>query len=541
MGDLSLNNIMLSDDEWKVTLIDFEAAESPGNSYNPSIATPGYISNEAKNYMQGDWFALYRIARTLFLPIIPVYDLAPQITHVHDRHIEQKFGKKAINFLREIENTISKYTNLRPQSPFLNQKLSPPTKELSMDNLNHIIGGLQKGLINNLEVDSFSLIKGDIAQFNESINKYNVAYGAFGTILSLIRSGGKNFSVGIKASLEEWFKLIIPYLEKESENLKNNIGLYDGFSGIITVLYELGYENSALSILRNLQKNFTKEEVNTKEDISIYSGLSGIGLLYLSFYEILGDDNLLQSLKLIYDRVITIYQENYDNLEEISNYGLINGWSGAALFLFKSNSLFNNFEGKEIAYNLIDRSIEHASEYDQDEDLHVVDDSRGIDRLIPYIEDGSSGIALTMLEFHNHDKDYLNPIREKVLERFISSNYYYCSANGGLMSGYAGFIPLANAVKHTHNKSDMISILLKGLNNYLVRDHNDEILFPGNYGFKCSMDVSTGAAGVLMVLSDLKKKQWGSWLPIPQKSSIKLFEANVANDLSGAKRALNYV
>lgn len=156
MGDLSLNNIMLSDDDLRVTLIDFEAATSPGNKFNPSIATPGFFSNEAKNYKEGDWFALYRITRTLFLPIIPVYDIAPQIISVHDRRIEEIFGKTAVSFLRQIENRISKYTNLRPQSPFLNQKLSLPTKELSFDNINYIISGLQKGIINNLQVDSFS-------------------------------------------------------------------------------------------------------------------------------------------------------------------------------------------------------------------------------------------------------------------------------------------------------------------------------------------------------------------------------------------------
>lgn len=37
------------------------------------------------------------------------------------------------------------------------------------------------------------------------------------------------------------------------------------------------------------------------------------------------------------------------------------------------------------------------------------------------------------------------------------------------------------------------------------------------------MDVSTGAAGVLLILSDLKKNKWGSWLPLPQ-NGVKLFE-----------------
>ncbi|WP_346244185.1 lanthionine synthetase LanC family protein [Shouchella clausii] len=158
---------------------------------------------------------------------------------------------------------------------------------------------------------SFSLIKGDIEQYNDSINKYNIAYGSFGVILALIRSGN-NFKVGMKDYLGGWFELIIPYLEKKSANLKSNLGLFNGFSGIITVLYELGYEKNALLMLENILKNFTEDKVNTAEDVSIYSGLSGIGLLYLSFYEILGDDTLLQSLKVIYNKIISIYLNNRD-------------------------------------------------------------------------------------------------------------------------------------------------------------------------------------------------------------------------------------
>ncbi|MEL3958193.1 class III lanthionine synthetase LanKC [Caldifermentibacillus hisashii] len=522
MGDLSLSNIMLSDD-LKVTLIDFEAATSSEDRFDPAIATPGLISSDAKTFMEADWFAVYRIARTLFLPIIPVSDIAPQIISIHDKHIEEKFGEKAINFLKQVENKVSKYTNLRPQSPFLNRKLNIPTKELSLDNIDYIIKGLQKGIINNLDVDSFSLIKGNIEQYIDPINKYNIGHGSFGVILSLIRSDNDNINF-LKYHFSDWFELIIPFIEKSSKNMKNNIGLFNGFSGIITVLYELGYEKSALLVLKNLLKNFTEDKINTTDDISIYSGLSGIGLLYLSFYKILNDETLFENIKLIYNRIIFIYRNNIEDLKSFSDFGLLTGWSGAALFLFKSSLLIDENEGKNIAFELVDKSYVDALENNKnDDELFVIDDSRGFKRLIPYIENGSSGIALTMLEFQKEDKNYLNSTRKEVLDKFINSNYLFCSANGGLMSGYAGLLPLANAISHIYGKTDMIRLLLKNMNNYLVRNDNDEILFPGEYGFKCSMDVSTGAAGVLLILSDLKKNKWGSWLPLPQ-NGVKLFE-----------------
>ncbi|SDC38893.1 Lanthionine synthetase C-like protein [Terribacillus halophilus] len=522
MGDLSLTNIMLSDNDLKVTLIDFEAATSPGKSFIPGLATPGLISSEAKKFEEADWFAFYRIARNLFLPILSVYDIAPQITYIHDKRIEEKFGAKAIDFLKKIENKVSKYTNLQPQSPFLNQKLSIPTKELSVDNIDYIIRGLQKGIINNLEIDSFSLIKGNIEQYIDPINKYNISYGSFGVVLALIRSNANYVDV-IKNHLSDWFDLIVPYIKKMSKNPEIKMGLFNGYSGIISVLYELGYEKNALLILRNLVENFTEEKINNTDNISLYSGLSGIGLLYLSFNNILGDETLLKNMRIIYDRIISIYKYNIDKKEDISDFGLLTGWSGAALFLLKFSLIINENEGKKIAFELVDKSFEPALEDDKYDDLFIVDNSRGFKRLIPYIENGSSGIALTMLEFQKEDKDYLNDSRKKILEKFINSNYLFCSANGGLMSGYAGLLPLANAISSTYNQTDMTKLLLNNLNSYLVRNDNDELLFPGEYGYKCSMDVSTGAAGVLLVLSDLKSNKWGSWIPLPQ-NGIKLFE-----------------
>jgi serine/threonine protein kinase len=523
MGDLSLTNVMLSDSDLKITLIDFEAATSTGNSFVPTIATPGFISSEAKNFMEADWFAIYRISRTLFLPVGPVNDIAPQITTIHDKLIGEKFGEEVIIFLKEIENKVSKHTNLRPHSPFLNQSLSTPSQELSLDNIDYFIKGLQKGIINNLDLDSISLIKGNIDKYRESTSNHNIAHGSFGVILSLIRSGDKDYIEGLKFHIGEWLKLILPFIEKESRNHSVNQGLLNGYSGIVTVLYELGYEKSAQLVLENLVENLTEDKINSMDDISVHSGLSGIGLLYLSFYNIFKDPKILKTIKSIYNRIILIYRNTEESKDSFSDFGLLTGWSGAALFLFKVSSVLEDNNGKNIAFELVDKSFETVLEEEYDDGLFIIDNSRGFNRLIPYLETGSSGIALTMLEFQKEDKSYLNATRKKILENFIDSNYLFCSANGGLMNGYVGFLPLANGLNHLYGKEDMVRFLLKNMNNYFVSNNDDEILFPGDYGFKCSMDVSTGAAGVLLTLSDLSKNAWGSWLPIPQ-NSFNLFK-----------------
>jgi hypothetical protein len=182
----------------------------------------------------------------------------------------------------------------------------------------------------------------------------------------------------------------------------------NGISGVVTVLYELGYEKSALLVLNNLidyitedKIDITEDKIDNTEDISLYSGLSRIGLLYLSFYKILEDNTLLERVKLIYNRIISIYRNNIEEgKNSISDFGLVTGWSGAALFLFKSSSIIHDcYDGKAIAFEILDKSFEPAVENDIYDDLFIIDDSRGFKRLIPYIDNGSCGLALTMLEF----------------------------------------------------------------------------------------------------------------------------------------------
>lgn len=50
------------------------------------------------------------------------------------------------------------------------------------------------------------------------------------------------------------------------------------------------------------------------------------------------------------------------------------------------------------------------------------------------------------------------------------------------------------------------------------------IVFPGLYGYKCSMDLGTGSAGVLLALSDSERSgEWGSWMPVLKNGDFSLF------------------
>ncbi|MCT6889321.1 MAG: class III lanthionine synthetase LanKC [Lactobacillus sp.] len=513
IGDLSLSNVMITKDN-KIKLIDFEVSEPIYNTYQPSLATPNYYSSKVNNYLKADWFAFHRIIRKIFIPIIPVLDMAPDIISIQNKLIKTKFGTSAFNFLEEIENFVKTKVDIYPKSEYLEQKLSIPEKMLSEESINYYINSLTKGLLDNIDNKTLSLVHGDIYQYIDDFGYYNIANGSFGVILALIRADSSLKYMFIDKN-SKWLFTTVAYIEKLVLNEDTSIGLFDGISGVVTALYELGLKEEALYILKNIKF----DNIN---DISIYSGLSGIGLLFLSFYSNLNDTYFLEKAVKIADIIKKILNKNMSNL---SDFGFLSGWSGAALFLWKVSLFTNDNKYRKLVKFIINKAIHSLSKPDNlDKNVYVLETSRGIPRYVPYLENGTAGLGLVLLEINKDKKSFLSEKDLLLLNNICSTNDAFCSFNCGLIQGYSGLLPLANAVTAISGKRDQLNRLLQSLNMYIVKDNSGNLLVPGRLGYKCSMDVSTGAAGVLMNLCDTRSKdKWNSWFPV-LGDKFKLFQ-----------------
>lgn len=90
----------------------------------------------------------------------------------------------------------------------------------------------------------------------------------------------------------------------------------------------------------------------------------------------------------------------------------------------------------------------------------------------------------------------------------------------GLLEGYAGFLVLGTLVNNIFSSSDLMNYILDGLNMYLFSNGTSEVYVPGATGLKCSMDVSTGASGIILALLGVIKKQSYAFLPLPVDANI---------------------
>lgn len=513
IGDMSLNNVIVLKNNTPL-IIDLETATFKNNQFNSNIATPGFHSEEAQSNEQQDWFALFRIARNLFLPINNIIDLAPKIIYKHNLSIKKKFGNKVLNYLNGLELKASRFCNVTPVSPYISQLIDVPKETISIENINQTKVKIEKGIISNFDRETDRLIRGDISQYHSEIDKYNIAFGCSGAILSLIRSD--------EQLIENLNDLLLK--KSNSLNLKLNefiddddtdIGLYTGITGIITTIYEMGYKATAVKFLKRIKI----EKLLKSDDISLFSGLSGVGLMYLSFYSITKDEYFLKNCELIYQKLI----DKYNQITQEDDYGLLTGWSGVALYFLKYGLYFKNERSLSYIINILEMATKLFSKpNDKHENVDLINTDKGFERLVPYLKNGSAGIALLLIELKKDFPGLMTEKLEKLLLNILESDDLFCTYNVGLLDGISGIIPLYEAARGVLKNNDLKKIV-QGLDLFLATDQDDNILVPGNYGMKFSMDFATGASGVLSVVNDMdNSKKWSTWMPIVE-SDLHLF------------------
>lgn len=506
MGDLQPSNIMI-DQEGNVTLIDFESAAPLDDDTQAAMQTIGFASHKNKNHKERDWYAIKKILRYCILPIGPVSSIDESMTSYQNRWIEREFGKEFYTFFRDIERICDKHLSETKDKEFavVHNPHKKPTEEISS-----ILEGLRKGIMKNL-IPEEGLIHGDIRQYETPGGKYNVLTGGTGAALALSRSGYVDKKV---------YTWIEHYLINESHSVSQQ-GLFTGKVGIASTLYELGYKEEALSLFNRYFENL---DLN---DVSLRSGLAGIGLAYISLYLEENDSNYLKKAESIATH-IKKFIENYKSLNVYDwaavPIGLLDGWSGIALFYTAIYSVTKKLEFYYLAKDLIGKDLQNTRLDESIQILQTIDDRN---RLLPYLSGGAIGIGVAIWYLNHVVGENLH---QEKLRSIVNLNGIRCTFSGGLFDGIGGFLllPLIMGDKIENMEKNIMESIDK-LNLFLIR-REDEIRFPGNFCYRLSDDLYTGSSGIILALCAILKSNPLYWLPIINIDSFIIKTKNILSE-----------
>jgi hypothetical protein len=312
------------------------------------------------------------------------------------------------------------------------------------------------------------LFPGDIAQFQPG-GGVNLSYGAAGVLYALHRTDAGRFP-----EYDDW-------LRKHALDPAIGIGLYDGLHGVAHVLDDLGYRQDALDVLDRCLAT-----PPAALELGLHSGLAGIGLNLLHFA---GEPGVRTAATRVIDQVADRLGR-VDDVPETSGdanprAGLMFGSSGPALLFLHAYERSGDTGLLDLAETALRQDLRRCSR----DDAGMLQVNQGW-RTLPYLEEGSAGIALVLDRYLRHRANEELADALTALRRVTRSGYF---VQPGLFMGRAGLITAAASAGESTGE------LVRGLDWHAL-PYADGLAFPGNQLLRLSMDLATGSAGVLLAL-----------------------------------------
>jgi hypothetical protein len=295
--------------------------------------------------------------------------------------------------------------------------------------------------------------------------------------------------------LEEWL------LDAVARGLPGRPGFWDGMHGIAYVLDHLGYRGTALELLER-----ALPLTGSVHSAAWFNGLAGIGLNLLRFADATGDAALADQAGEVADRLHRALErgelQGVDMPAHLAgsaaagpvqepDAGLLRGWSGVALFFVRLYERSGDPAHLDAAVRAIHRDLALC---------HVRDDGTlqvdGGTRSMPYVENGSAGIALAANQVLRHREDELIGDRLPSLLRACWSEHV---VEPPLFRGRAGLAAALARVPGTHPRSLEVSRRHLRLLGWHALSFHGHLAFP-RY-FRLAMDLAHGTAGVLLCVS----------------------------------------
>lgn len=479
MGDLQPNNIIIGENE-EVHLIDFETASSVTEDPLVGLAVPTFSNVDIKSNRERDWYALYKVFNYILLPIQTTKETGKYLDCIYRNWINDHYDEYILSLREKIEKNFS-FSVL-------------PKEKDTIQNYNEldVIEKLQKGIRKNIRNNKY-LSFNDVRQYDDESGYIDILSGSSGVLWSLKQTQDYN-------SLDIYRGWIDEHILSENFNTLTKIGLFDGLTGIAIVLYEYGYTDLSLNL-------FNKINYKNLSDISLSSGLSGIAIGFLSLYKETKEEIYLSKCKDIADLIIKQYKFNIEK-EIVFSKGLMQGLSGVSLYFSLLYKITEDKKYLNYSKEFLERDLDNL--VDVKGTLQLLDDDSNNPRFLPYLSDGSIGIAVAIKHLQkvlNDDLYYKN-----YLEKIIRLSNIKMTIDGGFFHGAAGFLLIPCLVEDSNYRKIVKKDVMQLLNLFLAVKE-DYLLFPSDLNYRFCFDYFTGSSGVLSAIDCLVKNNLYAWIP----------------------------
>lgn len=488
-GDLSAKNMRIDPATHAVRLIDFEGAFKPESDQPTYLFTPGFksVASIRKNTQgfEDDLFALASNMLYMLFPIAALSTLRGDLFDTVLKTILEDVGWSrteifnVVNGLAKNEMTPARACELLDKPA----EITPPRLDGNVDfaSCKGISRELGRFIVSTMRPHrEDGLFPAD--PFIHRTNTLGLGFGASGVLYTLKRCG---FQVPQNA---------IDWLEQRLDKLDPRDlppGLLTGASGIAWSLWDLELEDRALQLMK-----MANESALLKRHHSYLYGMAGVGLANLFFHLRTRKPEYLAVATELGDALLKSAQENergiYWERDGLLHLGYGYGQSGVALFLLRLAQV----SGDERFLAEGRRALEFDLSYTEEREAGVLSIPRapGDPTVVPYLEEGSAGIAKVALRYGLSDDR---------VEKLLADSHRKYAGFVGLLYGLGSFVDVLTDAFLISDDSKFLKMAkrpISGIRDLFLLKQPNGWATPGDNLFRISCDYATGVAGVMRTL-----------------------------------------
>jgi class III lanthionine synthetase len=488
-GDLNARNIRIDPTTHTVRLIDFEGAFKPDVDEPTYLFTPGFKSTASiRKNSQGYEDDLFALASNMFYMLFPLPALSTLRADLFDTVLKTVIDDvgwsrtevyNIINGLSKNEMTCARACALLDKPV----EILPPSFADDIDDVscNHITRELGTFILANLRPDrDDGLFPSD--PFVHRTNPLGLGFGASGVLYALKKCG---FEVP---------KVATDWLERKLDHVGAAAlppGLLTGASGIAWCLWDLGFEDRALELMKVANSSRLLQAHH-----SYLYGMAGIGLANLYFHSRTGKPEYLAAAQALAESLLKTAQQNDSGLfwenDGLLHLGYGYGQSGVALFLLRLFEVSGDEQFLREGRRALEFDLSHAEE--REPGVLTFARAPSDPTAVPYVEEGSGGVAKVAMRYGLWDDR---------LEKILLDSHRKYSGFVGLLYGAGSFVDvLTDAYLLSNNPQylEMAKRPLTGIRDVYLMKQAQGAATPGDNLFRITCDYATGVAGVMRAL-----------------------------------------